>query len=216
MPIVLVDLFLGGWPFVIMLIVACALAMREWLRMSSQSPNPVKDGVFGSIYIILCFLSFMFIRVYYDSGEWLALALLLSVWASDTGAYIFGKTFKGPKMVPIISPNKTWSGLVGGMVCSALAFLCFAIYVGPFTASLLAMDFSFAGIDQSFLMLLAIGASITISGQIGDLLISKEKRKVGVKDTGGLIPGHGGLLDRIDSLMLASFVFLFTLLFFAS
>lgn len=207
MPVVLFDLVYGGLPFLIMLVLAAALSLKEWYGMSKQSNDFMFDLSWGAAYIILCFLSFAHLRMHFDGGEWLALALLLSVWASDTGAYFAGKTFKGPKMCPSISPNKTWAGLAGGVVSSALAFYAFAIAVGPYLAGLLNKSFHFAGLNDSSFVLLVLGASVTIAGQAGDLLISRQKRKVGVKDTGNLIPGHGGILDRIDSLLLCSLVF---------
>ncbi len=211
MPIVLFDLVYGGLPFLIMLLLAAILALKEWFDMSKKSDDFAFDLVWGFAYIIICFLAFAHLRMNYSGGEWLAIAVLLSVWASDTGAYFSGKTFKGPKMAPSLSPNKTWAGLVGGMVSSALMFYAFVVFAGPYFAGLLNKPFYFAQINNSALLLFCLGASMTISGQLGDLLISRQKRKVGVKDTGNIIPGHGGILDRIDSLLLSSLVFVLTL-----
>ncbi len=211
MPVVFFDLLYGGIPFLIMMVIAIIISVKEWNGMAKLSSSYTKDLAFGVIYICIGFCSFSIIRLFYDGGEWLAIALLLSVWASDTGAYFFGKTFKGPKMAPLISPNKTWAGFIGGGISSAMAFMLCANIVCPKIAEMMGRDFAFAGFDGMFWALLFIGASITLSGQAGDLLISAQKRKVGVKDTGNLIPGHGGLLDRIDSLLMSSIVFLLTI-----
>ena len=112
--------------------------------------------------------------------------------------------------MPAISPNKTWAGLIGGVISSAALFVVYSLYVGPWLSGVTGTDMAIAE-NLSVVAILVLGASVTISGQAGDLLISWEKRKVGVKDTGNLIPGHGGLLDRIDSLLLAAPVFLISL-----
>lgn len=116
------------------------------------------------------------------------LAVMASVIATDTGAYFAGRAIGGPKIAPNISPSKTWAGLGGGMVASALAMI--AIHETM-------RDFSPGG----WLMLATFGALLAIVAQAGDFLESAMKRKAGVKDSGHLIPGHGGLLDRLDGLL---------------
>ena len=115
--------------------------------------------------------------------------LLPVVWASDIGAYATGRVLRGPKLAPTISPGKTWSGAAGGVLASAL--------VGAAIAGGLAGDPARAA---------AIAAVLAVVSQIGDLGESWAKRHFGVKDSGNLIPGHGGLFDRLDGLMAASFV----------
>ena len=137
----------------------------------------------------------------------LVLGLLFSVWATDTGAYIAGKTIGGPKMAPTISPNKTWAGLAGGIASSVAVLFAYVHAIGPYLGNLIRNDLNMPE-GFSTLSILLIGFAIAVSGQIGDLLISMQKRRVGVKDTGALIPGHGGILDRIDGLLLAAPVFL--------
>lgn len=206
MPFVVGALIFGKWFFVIMIAVALIVSLHEWYKMSSLLPDPLLIASMGALYIMFCIMAFSHLRLMELHGAGLALALILSIWASDSGAYFAGKTIGGPKMAPKISPNKTWAGLIGGMVSSTAALVLYGLYVGP--------AISFEGQDltipteASIPELAVLGALITISGQAGDLLISKMKRKVGVKDTGNLIPGHGGLLDRIDSLLLASVFFL--------
>ncbi len=120
------------------------------------------------------------------------LCFVLVVWATDIGGYVVGKSVKGPKLAPKISPNKTWSGLFGGMALSALVcwgyFYCFGFY-----------DWRLA----------VAGALLAVLEQIGDLVESAIKRHLNVKDSSTLIPGHGGVFDRVDGLIFtAPFVFL--------
>lgn len=205
MPLVVAALILGGIPFLAMVGLAVFISLYEWFKMAHLSAMPAVVGVAGFIYIALCFTAFSSLRLYEVQGAGLALALILSIWASDSGAYFAGKAIGGPKMAPKISPNKTWAGLLGGVVSSTAALVLYALYIGPFI--------SFGDYDLSIptgptiAQWALLGAFITISGQAGDLLVSKLKRTVGVKDTGHLIPGHGGLLDRIDSLLLAAVFF---------
>ncbi len=206
MPVVLYCLWAGGFAFISLLLLATLVSMREWVGMSRLSANMWRDLIIGGAYILISFFAFAAIRLHGEAGLWVAFALMLSVWASDSGAYFAGKTFKGPKMSPRISPNKTWSGFIGGCVFSAAAFYFFATCIGPAVAQAFEKTFSFAGIEHP-VELLMIGGLVTVFGQAGDLLISMQKRKVGVKDTGVLIPGHGGILDRIDSVLMVSLVF---------
>ena len=110
-------------------------------------------------------------------------------WATDTGAYFIGKLLKGPKLAPDISPNKTWSGAIGGCLL--------ALLVSMFMKPYLSVEFDLIGVTGFTII-------ISIFGQFGDLLESWAKRMLAVKDTGNIIPGHGGVLDRIDALLLAA------------
>lgn len=112
--------------------------------------------------------------------------ILLVVWATDIGGYVAGRSIGGPKLWPRISPNKTWAGAIGGFAASLMVAYGFAA-------------FKFAGA----LPLLALGAVLSIVAQFGDLFESAIKRRFGVKDSGHIIPGHGGLLDRLDGFVAA-------------
>jgi phosphatidate cytidylyltransferase len=118
--------------------------------------------------------------------------LLLSTWASDIGAFAGGSVFKGPKLWPRISPNKTWSGFASGLLAAGVAagLLWFWRLQGP------------GGLSAIAAIGIGIGAGLATMG--GDLLESMLKRRFGVKDSGDLIPGHGGLLDRVDGMMAAA------------
>ena len=122
------------------------------------------------------------------AGRVTVLVLLAIVWASDIGGYATGRLLGGPRLIPAISPSKTWSGAVGGTVLAGLA----ALVVYQWMAGRWAP------------WVLGVGLALAIVAQIGDLVESSIKRRFGVKDTGALIPGHGGILDRIDGLMAAA------------
>lgn len=210
-PLVVGCVLYGGWPFLFMIGVAMGISFKEWLRMAKRSQSRMMDAVFGLFYIVACFLAFVNLRLHHgDSGAGLTLCLMLCVWATDIGAYFTGKTIGGPKMAPSISPNKTWAGLIGGIASSIAIFFVYALYIGPalggwFNEGMVLPE------GLSFAMIAILGLVIALSDQAGDLFISWEKRKVNLKDTGSLIPGHGGMLDRIDGLLLAGLVFLLSL-----
>jgi phosphatidate cytidylyltransferase len=110
---------------------------------------------------------------------------LVAIWATDINAFFVGRTVGGPKLAPKISPGKTWSGLIGGVVGAVCWSVIWALWTGAEQAGTLAL----------------LGAAIAIFAQLGDLGVSRVKRRFGVKDTGTLIPGHGGLLDRVDGII---------------
>ena len=120
-----------------------------------------------------------------NAGRDTVLWIFAVVWATDIGAYLVGRQLGGPRLAPRWSPRKTWAGLVGGVVCAALA--------GWATAQLLGLS--------RVLPLVLVSGGLAIVGQFGDLAESVAKRRFGVKDSSGLIPGHGGLLDRLDGLL---------------
>jgi phosphatidate cytidylyltransferase len=115
--------------------------------------------------------------------------LLAVVWATDIGAYAFGRMIGGPKLAPSVSPNKTWSGAVGGLVSAVLI-----------SAGLLAWGYG-QGLSASLLIL---AAGLSVVSQAGDLFESALKRRYQVKDSGAIIPGHGGVMDRFDGLWAAA------------
>lgn len=198
-PAVLAVLYFGGWPFVLFLMLLAGLSLYEWIDMSFKcQADQHKYGaiVFGLVYILGCVTCFYLLPV--TIGFYWTVAFLFMLWGSDTGGYVFGKAFGGPKMAKTISPNKTWAGFGGAVLTPAvLGAIAMFIYTGV-------DGFSVVGI----VMMSIAGLCVGVAGQAGDLLVSVLKRKAGVKDTGKLIPGHGGLLDRIDSLLMAAPVFL--------
>ncbi|MFC7332080.1 phosphatidate cytidylyltransferase [Rhodocista pekingensis] len=143
-------------------------------------------------YIALACVALMWLRnATGEDGRSLFFFLLLAIWATDIGAYAAGRTIGGPKLAPRVSPKKTWAGLIGGMLAAALVGAGVAFFADagrPLVAALIA-------------------ACLAVAGQAGDLFESFMKRRSHVKDSGHLIPGHGGLLDRIDGLIVAAPVF---------
>lgn len=206
-PIALLCIFDGEWFFMGMMLVAMLLSLYEWFRFSEKLTRAPLHFFIGGIYLSICFGAYIFLRFGFEQGAWLAISIIFCVWASDTGAYLVGRMCGGPKLAPKISPKKTISGLGGAMLFGGLTLI--ALY-------LIGEDVSFwtemktnIGLHRHHLPLLFIaGCLIGVIGQAGDLFISLYKRRAGIKDTGALIPGHGGILDRIDSLLLVCPFFL--------
>ena len=140
---------------------------------------------FGVLWVALPSICLLWLAGDGLTGRATLLWVLAVVWATDIGAYASGRALGGPRLAPFWSPQKTWAGLAGGIVCAALT--------GWATAAVL-------GISPA-LPLMLLSAGLAIVEQFGDLAESAAKRRFGVKDTSGLIPGHGGLLDRLDGLL---------------
>ena len=140
---------------------------------------------FGALWVALPCICLLWLARDGPIGRATLLWVLAVVWATDIGAYVAGRTVGGPRLAPLWSPHKTWAGLAGGIVCAAAA--------GWATAAWL-------DISPCWPVVL-VSAGLAIVGQFGDLAESMAKRRFGAKDTSGLIPGHGGLLDRLDGLL---------------
>ena len=139
----------------------------------------------GVVYVSLPPVAFVILRDDPVHGVAAIVLVMLMVWAADTFAYFAGRLIGGPKLAPVISPRKTWAGLIGAMAGSALAAYLVSKMLGL----------------QSALILVLIAAVLAIIEQAGDLFKSAMKRHYGVKDSGRLIPGHGGVIDRVDGLV---------------
>lgn len=227
---VLAAVYLGRPWFELMLIAAALVLSWEWCRLcGTPAPSPAFAAVAGSVlaalgamlwlgplvsllvlvaaaagvqliargdrwlaagtlYIALPCLAMIWLRSGPAGGRELVYWLLVVVWASDIGAYAAGRLIGGPKLAPVLSPNKTWAGLVGGVAAAGAA--------GAAAGALLGSSAMWP------LTVLALG--LGGAAQAGDLLESGIKRRFGVKDTGTLIPGHGGLFDRVDGLIVAA------------
>lgn len=231
-PLVLAAVWAGGWVFFATVALGAMLSIREWIRivrsagssslamaayaamaavlMVSAAAGP-REAVMAAVglapaiawmagggdrwlaaaglpYVAAGAVSLLGLRQDPQAGMVLILFLLLSVWACDIGAYAAGRAIGGPRLAPRISPKKTWAGLVGGVFASGLTgFLVVSVAGGPHPV-----------------IATAAGALLGLVSQAGDLFESLVKRRYNVKDSGRLIPGHGGLLDRIDGLMVAA------------
>lgn len=225
--------WIGGWPYLVLIAVGVALLSLEWGGMSAPvAPTRVSaavtaavlagvflayqdqdllawtaaalgalaaalvargvaerpaDAAFGVVYIAPAAICLVWLRAT-EQGHWWMMTLFAATWAADIGAFAVGSLLKGPKLWPRFSPNKTWSGFVGGLAASALAGFGMAFF-SVFQLNLVAAAL--------------VGLSVGLATMAGDLWESMLKRRFGVKDSGDLIPGHGGLLDRVDGLMFA-------------
>jgi phosphatidate cytidylyltransferase len=171
-----------GSPAAALVLLGCGAAVLWWIR----SGDPWLAG--GVFYLGLPCVCLVWLRGDPEFGRVWVFWLLAIVWSSDVGAYLTGSLIGGPRLAPRISPKKTWSGFAGGLVFACLA--------GAIMTSALGLS-DFFGISVA-------SVAVGLCAQVGDLFESWVKRAFGVKDSGALIPGHGGLLDRIDALMVAS------------
>jgi phosphatidate cytidylyltransferase len=175
------------WIFAMLLVIFYPISSHFWHHSSCFKIS------FGALTILFFFIGMLALRWHnYDTehriGSWLILFTMFQVWSIDSGSYLCGKVFGKRKLSPKISPNKTWEGVVGGFIFSFLPIVVFNYYL-PHSLST----------RESILCALIM----TLVSVIGDLSESMFKRVAGVKDSGNIIPGHGGILDRIDSLMAA-------------
>ena len=160
---------------------------------------PATWSAAGTLYIGVPALCLIALRDVTPYGAWVVAGLFLTVWTADTGALLSGRLVGGPRLAPVLSPNKTWSGFVGGIILPAASLFLYVTWLGGNAWK--------AG---------ALGMVLAAGGHGGDLFESWIKRRVGRKNSGSLIPGHGGVLDRIDSTLFvaplaAGLVFVFGL-----
>ncbi len=181
----------GPWAQPVAGVEALAL-LTGLLALAAVPMRGVKGGLIalGLPYIGGAGLSMFYLRGPQGSDMGLAIMwyLLATVWATDIGAYIAGKLIGGPKLAPRVSPGKTWAGLGGGMALAAISGYVVAVACGIKAPGYAALA----------------SVILAVVAQAGDLFKSAFKRKAGVKDSGNLIPGHGGVLDRIDGLLFAA------------
>ncbi len=158
-------------------------------RMGNRLTQPAGRLAAGVLYIGLAGIALIELRHDTDAGMANVFFLFLVVWASDIGAYAAGRSFGGPKLAPSVSPNKTWSGAVGGLLAAIVVGIAVAVPFQP---------------GASLPAIAVVAVLIGVAAQAGDLLESAIKRHFRVKDTSSLIPGHGGLLDRLDGVLAAA------------
>ena len=171
----------GGTLFAVVIAGIATAMYYEWTRIVRDWGLGWKIG--GFVYALLPALALLWIRERDAHGLELLLWVFLVTWATDIGAYFAGRKFGGRKLAPSISPNKTWAGLYGGILAAALAAGAWALATG---------------LGKPLLLLAPLFA---VAAQAGDLFESGMKRRAGVKDSGNWLPGHGGLLDRLDGMV---------------
>lgn len=178
-------LWFGGIAFGLLLLVGGALLLVEWFQlvraMGLGSGGKAAFSALGLLLVIGAIGGLWYIRQ--NLGMTAALWVFGMVWATDIGAYFAGRAFGGARLAPTISPSKTWSGLVGGMIAALIA------------------SATIGDRGQIIGVPLWIGLLMGLLAQLGDLGESWMKRRAGVKDSGKLIPGHGGIFDRVDGLL---------------
>lgn len=213
--IAIAAVWIGGYAFILLVALACLVILREFWQLVCGFTTNAGDRfiwlIGGVIYIGVGCATLL--KMGQDDVRELAALIVGAVIATDVGAYFAGRTFGGPKIAPKISPSKTWAGLLGGMVATSL-YMCAVCLV-----SLQQMIDESTRIQRQGstvwdlfwpdwpLYMVIAGSSIAIVAQSGDFFESWMKRKAGVKDSGRLIPGHGGLFDRTDGLIAVLFVF---------
>ncbi len=179
---------LSGVMSVVTVLAAAALIWHTLIRRVSTADTA--ETIFGALYTGFLLSYLVLIRTF-DGGLTLSLALVVSVWASDVAAYFIGSTIGRHKLAPHISPKKSWEGFIAGVAA------CVAVWV-------LVPLLPWSTIPLS--LGIPCGLGVAVSSVIGDLAESRMKREAGVKDSGTMLPGHGGFLDRLDSLILACLV----------
>jgi len=169
----------------LLIVVVCLFCIYEWNKIFKK-----KNYIFFLGLLVLLFFFFSLLKIYnLEHYNLKFIWLILIAWLTDIGGYVFGKLFGGPKLIKI-SPNKTWSGVLGSLILSQIAFLIFFL------------DINYKLNSNIFFFQILL----SITGQIGDILMSYIKRINNKKDTSNFIPGHGGFLDRVDGLI---WIFLF-------
>ena len=192
-PTVFFFIIKGSFLFNFFIFICFLITTYEWLKLSKN--NFLK--FFGSIFLVISFYTMFRIRNEFDRDYFHLLLVIIICVSTDIGGYIFGNIFKGPKLTKI-SPKKTYSGVIGSFLLS----LIFTNLFLDFLSNVKTFEFT----KEMFLFILLV----SLVSQIGDIIISYFKRKSKIKDTGTIIPGHGGILDRIDGMIFAlpfSYVF---------
>ena len=184
--------------FSLLMLIALYESNKLWKKIKLNNPNynfPIPQA-----YVVLSMTTLILLPFYYSNSynPFPILLIFILIWISDTMSYFFGSYFGNTKMRIKVSPNKTWEGFIGGFLCS----LIFSI-----------VSFSYIQEIYPFWKTISLGILIPIFGLIGDIYQSKLKRMAGVKDSGKILPGHGGIFDRLDSAMGVSYVsFLITII----
>jgi len=179
---------LGGllWPHTVLGWICIAIGAAAAASVAASRRESIPLQAAGAFYLCVPILSLLVLRVS-PHGAMIIVALFVGVWMTDTGALIVGNLIGGARLWPSLSPNKTWAGTLGGIVAAAMAEAAFVTLIGG-----------------TALMGMVLGIGIAVAAHCGDLFESWVKRVFRRKDSGSMIPGHGGVLDRIDSTLVAA------------
>ena len=189
LPLSIWIVLIGGWTFKLLVVFFMTMAFIEFLSLRSKDSNFIFWVFLGICYVCIGLSSLLVLRsIDNELNSYFTLMLFCGVTLNDTFAYIFGSLIGGKKIAPSISPNKTYAGLLGGLIGSIAFILLFHRFV-----------FALSIVDQCIFIFI-----FSIIGFLGDLLESFLKRQANVKDSSRLLMGHGGALDRVDSLILTS------------
>ena len=185
-PIVFFIIIEGSILFNFFISICLVITAYEWLQMSKANIQKI----FGLFFIIISFYSIFKIRNDFNQDYFHILLIAIICISTDTGGYIFGKLLKGPKLTKL-SPKKTYAGMFGSFILSIITTIIFFDYTSKI--------YNFKYTEETFIFVLLV----SLVSQIGDIIISYFKRLSKIKDTGNIIPGHGGILDRIDGMIFA-------------
>jgi len=183
--VVLVPSFQPYWYLVLYLLLVLSIARRQ--AFSFTAAGTLFAGV---LYVSYAWRTMLDLRAQPHGLDWVLL-VFIAIWMTDTGAYFVGRALGGRKLMPDVSPKKTVSGAIGGVVFAMLATTLAGIWLIP-------------AVRAEWPLLAVLGLVISVAGEAGDLVESGLKRHYQVKDSGWMLPGHGGMLDRFDSLLLAA------------
>ncbi len=167
------------------------------LARGKISFSKIAEALTLTVYVGVSFTAMAMIR-YIPNGAYIFALVFLGPWSCDTFAYLFGSKFGKHKLIVEISPKKTVEGSIAGIIFCALTFMLYGLIV----------DLAFPSVAVNYLVLAVSGLLVSFVAQIGDLIASLVKREYGIKDYGSLFPGHGGIMDRFDSILAAATPFL--------
>lgn len=207
MSVAIAAIWFGGYAFMALVVLVGIGVLWEYSKLvlgfTESTGARLTWLVGGLVYVgLACFTLLMFSAPFF--GMTPAILLIAGVIGTDVGAYFAGRSFGGPKIAPRISPSKTWSGLFGGMIGAGL--LMVAVQAAIYWWRLDARNHGDVYLAYSWVRLALTGVVLAVVAQAGDFFESWMKRRAGVKDSGRLIPGHGGLFDRADGLIAVAFV----------
>ncbi len=172
----------------IVLIFAFTMFSRGGIRFSQAA-----ELVALSVYVLIGFLSIILLRSEVEMGKYIYLLIFLGAWMTDTGAYFVGVFFGKHKLIPEVSPKKTVEGAVGGILGCVLGYVLFGVIIA-----------AFFDVQVNYIVLTLLAIVISVISQCGDLIASYVKRERGIKDYGFIFPGHGGIMDRFDSIIVVA------------